>query len=145
MPKVVGVQRAARAMVTREWLDAGVKLALGSDAPTTPWLLPQVTLAGAVTRIGLDDQRFHPEQFITASEALRAHTMGGAYAGFEEKTKGSIEPGKLADLVVWSRDPVATFQPFEGTGTLDAAGLTRATGSLQAQITMVGGRIVHQS
>jgi len=145
IPGIVGEQRAARGVVTREWLDAGVALALGSDAPTTPWVQPQVTLAGAVTRIGLDDKRFHPEQSLTAKEALRAHTMGGAYAGFEERTKGSIEPGKLADLVVWSRDPVATFEPFEGSGPLDENALFRATGSLKAQITMVGGKIVHQA
>jgi predicted amidohydrolase YtcJ len=145
IPQIVGEARAARAMVTREWLDSGVSMALGSDAPTTPWILPQVTLAGAVTRIGLDNTRFHPEQSITAKEALRAHTMGGAYAGFEEQTKGSIEPGKLADLVVWSRDPVTTFEPFEGSAALDADALIRATGSLKAQITMVGGKIVHQA
>jgi len=145
IPQIVGEQRAARAMVTREWLDAGVALALGSDAPTTPWIQPQVTLAGAVTRIGLDNARFHPEQSLTAKEALRAHTMGAAYAGFEEHSKGSLEPGKLADLVVWSRDPVATFEPFEGSGPLDADALMRATGSLKAQITMVGGKIVHQA
>jgi len=145
LPRVVGEERAARAMVTREWLDAGVAVALGSDAPTTPWILPQVTLGGAVTRIGLDDARFHPEQSLTAKEALRAHTMGGAYAGFEEHTKGSLEPSKLADLVVWSRDPVATFEPFEGSGSLDADALLRAIGSLKAQITMVGGKIIHQA
>ena len=145
IPHIVGEQRAARAMVTREWLDAGVAVALGSDAPTTPWILPQVTLAGAVTRIGLDDARFCAEQSLTAKEALRAHTMGGAYAGFEEGSKGSLEPGKLADLVVWSRDPVATFEPFEGSGTLDADALIRAIGSLKAQITMVGGKVVHQA
>ncbi|MBM4431151.1 MAG: amidohydrolase family protein, partial [Chloroflexi bacterium] len=145
IPQIVGEQRAARAMVTREWLDSGVALALGSDAPTSPWILPQVTLAGAVTRIGLDDTRFHPEQAMTAREALHAHTMGAAYAGFEEKTKGSIEPGKLADLVVWSRDPVTTFEPFEGSGPLDADALIRSVGSLKAQITMVGGKIIYQA
>ena len=108
-------------------------------------ILPQITLAGAVTRVTLDDDRHHPEQSITAREALRAHTMGGAYAGFEEDIKGSIEPGKLADLVVWKRDPITTFEPFEGSGPLDADGLMRAIGSLKAAMTMVGGNIVHQA
>jgi len=81
---------------------------------------------------------------MTAREALRAHTMAGAYAGFEEDIKGSVEPGKLADLVVWSSDPVASFEPFEGSGPLDIIDLARAINSLKAQITMVGGKIVHQ-
>ncbi len=142
---LLGEKRAARGMVTREWLDAGIPVALGSDAPATPWILPQITLAGAVTRVTLDDDRHCPEQSITAREALRAHTMGGAYAGFEENIKGSIEPGKLADLVVWKRDPIATFEPFEGSGPLDADGLLRAIGSLKAAMTMVEGNIVHQA
>ena len=142
---ILGEERAKRGMVLREWLDNGVTVALGSDAPTGPWILPQITLAGAVTRITLNDDRHCPEQSMTAREALRAHTMAGAYAGFEEHIKGSLEPGKLADLVVWSHDPVAAFEPFEGSGPLDATGLMRAIGTLKAQITMVGGKIVHQA
>jgi predicted amidohydrolase YtcJ len=142
---ILGEERARRGMVLREWLDNGVVVALGSDSPTGPWILPQITLAGAVTRITLNDDRHCPEQSMTAREALRAHTMAGAYAGFEEDIKGSLEPGKLADLVVWSRDPVAAFEPFEGSGPLDANALMRAIGTLKAQITMVGGKIVHQA
>ena len=142
---ILGEERAKRGMVLREWLDNGVVVALGSDAPTGPWILPQITLAGAVTRITLNDDRHCPEQSMTAREALRAHTMAGAYAGFEEHIKGSLEPGKLADLVVWSCDPVAAFEPFEGSGPLDITALARAIGTLKAQITMVGGKIVHQA
>jgi predicted amidohydrolase YtcJ len=142
---ILGEERAKRGMVLREWQDAGVVVALGSDAPTGPWIIPQITLAGAVTRITLDNDRHCPEQALTSREALRAHTMGGAYAGFEEHIKGSIEPGKLADLVVWSRDPVGAFQPFEGGGPLDVNGLMYAIGSLKATTTMVGGKIVHQA
>ena len=61
----------------------------------------------AVTRRTLDDLRpggWVPEQKITVAEAVHAFTMGGAYASFEEKLKGSIEPGKLADLAVISDD-----------------------------------------
>lgn len=142
---ILGEKRAARGMVLREWLDAGVVVALGSDAPTGPWILPQITLAGAVTRITLEDDRHCPEQSVTAREALRAHTMAGAYAGFEEDIKGSLEPGKLADLVVWSHDPVAIFEPFEGSGPLDVNALMRAIASLKAQITIVGGKVIHQA
>ena len=100
-----GEERAKRVIVTREWLEAGVPLALGSDAPTTPWIAPQVTLFGAVTRITFSNQFYEPDQALTIQEALWAHTMGSAYAGFEEDIKGSIEPGKLADLAVWSENP----------------------------------------
>lgn len=142
---ILGEKRATRGMVLREWVDAGIPVALGSDAPTTPWILPQVTLAGAVTRITMDDDRHCPEQAITAREALRAHTMAGAYAGFEENIKGSIEPGKLADLAVWKRDPIATLEPFEGTGPLDIDALMYAIGSLKVSTTMVEGKIIHQA
>jgi predicted amidohydrolase YtcJ len=98
----LGADRAARIMVTREWVDAGINVALGSDTPTSPWYKPQVTLFGAVARLGADDKPFHPEQALTIQEALYAHTMGSARAAFEEQVKGSIEPGKFADLVVWS-------------------------------------------
>ena len=143
-PWLVGEERAARAIVTREWLDAGIPLALGSDAPTAPWILPQVTLAGAVTRISLLNESYHPEQAITIREALRAHTMGAAYAGFEEDAKGSIEPGKLADLVVWQQDPYASFEGFEGA-PLDLDELMRAIGRLKVDTTMVGGEIIYQA
>jgi hypothetical protein len=102
---MLGEERARRAIVTREWLEAGVPIALGSDCPSTPWHTPQVTLFGAVTRITYSNQFYEPDQAMTIQEALRAHTMGSAYAAHEENLKGSIEPGKLADVVVWSEDP----------------------------------------
>ena len=72
-----------------------------------------------------------PAQRLTVQEALRAHTMGSAYAGHEEKIKGSLEPGKLADLAVWNEDPY-TMKPER---------LAQATMAL----TMVGGKIVYQA
>jgi hypothetical protein len=127
---LLGEARARRVIVTREWLEAGVSLALGSDAPTTPWLTPQVTLFGAVARVTLSNQRYEPDQALTIQEALRAHTMGSAYAGFEEDIKGSIEPGKLADLAVWSEDPYTA--PLQRLWQIPMA------------MTLVGGEIVHQ-
>lgn len=70
------------------------------------------------------------DQKITVQEALRAHTIGAAYAGFEESIKGSIEPGKLADLVVWSHDPYAVSGEELEAMTMD--------------MTIVGGKIVYQ-
>lgn len=127
--QLFGAERARRAIVTREWLEAGVPVALGSDAPTTPWYTPQVTLFGAVTRVTYSNRRHEPEQSLTVQEALRAHTMGSAYAAHEEKIKGSIEPGKLADLIVWTEDPLSSVR-----------GLWRTT----IDLTMVGGKIVYQ-
>jgi predicted amidohydrolase YtcJ len=125
-----GEERARRAMVTREWLDAGVPVALGSDAPTTPWYAPQVTLFGAVTRITASGRRHEPDQALTVEEALRAHTMGSAYAAHEDTIKGSIEVGKLADLVVWSEDPYTA--PIQRLW------------EIPVDITFVGSQVVHQ-
>lgn len=103
--ELFGQERGRRAIVTREWLEAGIPVALGSDAPSTPWYTPQITLFGAMTRITASNNFYEPDQALTIQEALRAHTMGSAYAGHEEAIKGSIEVGKMADLAVWSQDP----------------------------------------
>jgi predicted amidohydrolase YtcJ len=125
-----GEERARRVIVTREWLDGGVHLALGSDAPTTPWYTPQITLFGALARVTLSNERFYPEQALTIQEALRAHTMGSAYAAHEEEIKGSIEVGKLADLVVWGDDPYTVPN--------------RELWKIPMDLTMVGGEIVYR-
>jgi predicted amidohydrolase YtcJ len=68
---------------------------------------PLMGIYAAATRRTLDGKNpngWVPEQKITVEEAVRAYTMGSAYASFEEKIKGSIEPGKLADLIVLSDD-----------------------------------------
>jgi predicted amidohydrolase YtcJ len=128
---LLGEERARRAIVTREWLDNGVIVALGSDAPSTPWNTPQATLIGSVTRATFTNERHEPAQALTIQEAFRAHTMGAAYAEFAEDVKGSIEEGKLADLVVWSGDPYrATMKQLW---------------EMIAEVTLVGGEIVHQS
>jgi len=126
-----GAERGKRIIVTREWMEEGVHLALGSDAPTTPWYTPLATLIGAVTRATLSKVQYEPDQALTMKEALRAHTMGAAYAAHEEDVKGSIEPGKLADLVVWGADPYeASLQELWNAPT---------------EMTLVGGKIVYQS
>jgi predicted amidohydrolase YtcJ len=128
--ELFGEERARRAMVTREWLEAGIPVALGSDAPSTPWYTPQVTLFGAVTRITASDQRYEPDQALTVQEALHAHTMGSAYAAHEESIKGSVEVGKLADLVVWSEDPLAA--PIQRLW------------KTPIDLTLVGGKVVYK-
>lgn len=125
-----GEERGKRIIVTREWLEAGVPVALGSDAPSTPWYTPLATLVGAVTRATFANERYEPEQAMTMQEALRAHTMGSAYAGHEEEVKGSIEAGKMGDLVVWSTDPYKASMQELWNSAID--------------MTMVGGKIIHQ-
>ena len=102
-----GEARMPRIMVTREWLDTGVHLAIGSDAPSTPFYHPQATLAGAMTRYTFNQTPIGPDQGLTFSEALRAHTIEAAYAGHQETVLGSLEPGKFADFVIWPQDPSA--------------------------------------
>jgi hypothetical protein len=87
-------------------LHAGAPLAFGSDWPVAP-LDPLLGIYAAVTRATLDAKHpdgWFPEEELTVEEALRAYTAGSAFAGFEEKEKGTISPGKLADLVVLSDD-----------------------------------------
>lgn len=102
----IGVARSKRTYAFRSLLDAGATLAFGSDW----WVAPMDPLMGiyaAVTRRTLDDkhpQGWVPEQKISVAEAVRAYTVGSAYAEGEEDVKGSIELGKLADLVVLSED-----------------------------------------
>jgi hypothetical protein len=104
--KVIGPQRSRTTYAFRSLLDAGARLAFGSDwyvAPPTPL----EGIYAAVTRRTLDGTHpdgWVPEQKITVEEALRAYTTGGAYASFEERQKGMIAPGMLADITVIDRD-----------------------------------------
>ncbi len=104
--KRIGPERAKTTYAFRSLLDSGATLAFGSDWDVAP-MSPLMGIYGAVTRRTLDGKHpngWVPEQKITVEEAVRAYTMGSAYASFEEKIKGSIEPGKLADFVVLSDD-----------------------------------------
>ncbi len=102
--KIWGVETAKRLKPLRSLLDAGVHIALGTDYPTVPRLHPKYTLWASLVRKTLSGITIAPEERITIQEALRAHTMGSAYAAFEEDVKGSIEVGKYADLTIWSDD-----------------------------------------
>lgn len=102
----IGPNRAKGTYAFRSLLDAGATLAFGSDWFVAP-MEPLVGIYAAVTRRTLDSKRpqgWVPEQKITVAEAVRAYTMGSAYASSDEKLKGSIDVGKLADLVVLSAD-----------------------------------------
>lgn len=84
--------------------EMGIKVAFGCDVPATIMVEPRWAFMGAVHRTTRSGYAPGPAERITTADALRMHTMGSAYAGFEEKEKGSLETGKLADLVVWSHD-----------------------------------------
>jgi predicted amidohydrolase YtcJ len=91
----------------RAMLDAGVRVALSSDAPVVEDDNPLVGMLAAVTRRDSDGQPIAPEQGITIEEALRGYTIGGAVATGDESNRGSIEAGKWADLAVLSHDPLS--------------------------------------
>ncbi len=102
----IGRDRASRTYAFRTFLDHGVRLAFGTDWEVAP-LNPLLGLYAAVTRATLDGKNpngWFPEQKLTVAESVEAYTMGSAYAEFQEKEKGSITPGKLADMVILSDD-----------------------------------------
>jgi predicted amidohydrolase YtcJ len=102
----IGHDRASRTYAFRTFLDHKVRLAFGTDWDVAP-LNPMLGLYAAVTRATLDGKNpngWFPEQKLTVAEAVEAYTMGSAYAEFQDKEKGSITPGKLADMVILSDD-----------------------------------------
>jgi hypothetical protein len=102
----IGHDRASRTYAFRTFLDHKVRLAFGTDWSVAP-LNPMLSLYAAVTRATLDGKNpngWFPEQKLTIKEAIEAYTMGSSYAEFQEKVKGSITPGKLADMVLLSED-----------------------------------------
>jgi predicted amidohydrolase YtcJ len=108
----IGHDRASRTYAFRTFLNHGVTLAFGTDWDVAP-LNPLLTIYAAVTRATLDGKNpngWFPEQKLTAPEAVEAYTMGSAYAEFQEKEKGSIMPGKLADMVLLS-DDIFSIEP----------------------------------
>jgi predicted amidohydrolase YtcJ len=127
----IGARRCASSYAWRSLRDAGARLAFGSDWSVAP-LSPILGIDAAVNRRTLDGKHpegWFPEQRITAAEAVEAYTLNSAYAAFQEKDRGSLEPGKLADLVVLSRD------------ILDAAERDHIADT-DVLLTMVGGKVV---
>jgi predicted amidohydrolase YtcJ len=103
--KAYGPERLNSMFALRSFLDAGIPATMSSDYPPGPFG-PMMFLQSAVTRTDTKGQVWGPKQRIGVDEALRVATINGAYASFDEKRKGSIEVGKLADLVVLGRDPL---------------------------------------
>src|SRR5438270_1615484 len=129
--KRLGHERAKYSYAWRSFLDHGVRLAFGTDWSVAP-LNPLLGLYAAVTRATLDGQNpdgWIPEEKITLPEAVEAFTMGSAFAEFQENVKGSITPGKLADMVILS-DNIFDVKP-------------EAIRSVKVETTIVGGKIVY--
>jgi predicted amidohydrolase YtcJ len=101
--KYWGNERAARTTPMRAFIDAGLPVSIGTDSPVVPYP-PLWAIYHFVTRNTISGGVLGPDQRITREEAVRASTLGNAWLTFEERIKGSIEPGKLADLVVLSDD-----------------------------------------
>lgn len=127
----LGPQRAATSYAWGTFLNKGVTLAFGTDCPVEP-ISPFRGLYAAVTRKSEDGkQEFFPEQRITMDQAIASYTVGSAFAEFEEKEKGKLVSGMLADFVVLDRD-------------VTASSLEKLF-SIQVLRTVVGGKTVYEA
>lgn len=129
----VGPERAQRAWAWHSIESGGGVLAFGSDWPIVtlnPWPGVQNAVMRQTTE-GNPPGGFVPGERVSLEDAIKAYTLGAAFAGHREKTEGSIEPGKFADLIVLARN----LFTIESTQIAD----------MEVLLTMVGGRIVYQS
>jgi hypothetical protein len=128
-----GADRASRAWSWKSIQDHGGRLAFGSDWPVVT-LNPWPGVQTAVTRQNRDGQPaggFVPQQRLSLEDAIKAYTLGAAVAGRREETEGSLEPGKLADLIILNDD---LFK-------IKAADISKE----EVLATMVGGKVVYES
>jgi hypothetical protein len=102
--KRLGEERARRtSYLWRSLIDSGAVVTNGTDTPVED-IDPILSFYGAVSRRTKEGKVFVSEQRVSREEALRAYTLDNAWAAFEEKEKGSLFPGKLADIAVLSKD-----------------------------------------
>ena len=125
-----GPERLNWMFAVRSFLDAGIPVTQASDYPPGPFE-PMMALQSEVTRTDSKGNVWGPRQRVSVEEAIRVGTRNGAWASFEEGSKGSIEPGKLADLVVLGQDPMR----------VDPQSLI----NIKIERTMVGGRWRYES
>lgn len=128
----LGPERASRAWIWKSIQSAGGRLAFGSDWPVVS-LDPRLGFHTALTRQTLDEQPpngFLPDQRLSLTETLMNYTAGSAYAEFAEASKGKLEVGALADVVIWSHDLFAL--PSERVRTAEVV------------TTVLGGQVVFQ-
>jgi predicted amidohydrolase YtcJ len=127
--KYWGSERAARTTPLRAMIDAGLPVSIGTDSAVVPYP-PLWALYHFVTRDTISGGVVGRHQRVSRQEALRAMTLGNAWLTFEEDLKGTIEPGKLADLVVLSDDILTC--PDERIEQMDVL------------LTITGGRVVYE-
>jgi len=128
--KRLGAKRAEEgAYVWRKLMASGASVSNGTDVPVEP-IDPMACFYATVTRKLKDGTAFFPDQKMTREEALRSYTLNGAYAGFEEGLKGSLTPGKLADIIVLSRD-ILTCPEDDIPGT-------------EVLYTIIGGKVLYK-
>jgi predicted amidohydrolase YtcJ len=130
----IGAELLKTSYAYRSLLDAGARLAFGSDWPVAP-LSPILGIDAAVNRRTLDGkhpQGWFPAQRISAREAVLAYTRDAAWAAMRERDEGSLEPGKLCDVVVLTRD---ILDPAEKDRIADA----------RVAMTILGGRVVYEA
>jgi len=125
-----GQERTQNMFPMRSFLDAGLRPTDSSDYTASP-ADPMMWLQSQLTRTDMKGNVWGANQRITLQEGIRCGTINGAYAAFEEDLKGSIQPGRLADLVVLAQDPFKT----------DPSALLK----IQVERTMVGGRWKYES
>lgn len=125
-----GDERLKHMFAMRDFLDAGIRAAPGSDYTASP-AEPMLWLRSEVTRTDASGHTWGANQRITVEEAIRCSTVHGAYASFEEDIKGTLEPGQLADLVVWDHD----LMRIDPTSFM----------SVKPERTMLGGRWVYEA
>ena len=130
VPKRLGEERAhTGAYRWRDLWESGAVVGNGTDAPVED-VDPIASFWATITRRLPDGGRFDPDQRLTRERALRSYTLNNAYAAFEEVEKGSITPGKLADIVVLSRDIMRVPEEEVRDARVD--------------YTIVGGRVLHE-
>jgi predicted amidohydrolase YtcJ len=100
----VGHERSEWLKPHRAWIDNDITVASGTDSPVTPYPPFPSLWASIARRTEVNNVQMGTEQRITREEAIRLYTINGAYHTFEEDIKGSIEPGKLADMIIVDRD-----------------------------------------
>jgi predicted amidohydrolase YtcJ len=104
IPTRLGEERTCTtSYVWRDLIESGAIITNGTDVPVEP-ISTIASFYASVSRMMINGERFYPEQVMTREETLRSYTINNAYAAFEEDIKGTLTPGKLADIVVLSRD-----------------------------------------
>jgi predicted amidohydrolase YtcJ len=124
------MKNKARIIPLNSYLKEGIPVALGADPPAFPLYQPQIALWQAIKRTTKNGVHLDSSESISIQEALKMQTMGSAYSGFQEREIGSIEKGKLADMVVWDNDYYSAA--------------TDQIKDVKALVTFMGGKIVYE-